>query len=248
MWLADSLAQFSWATLILVWLGAFLGGFASGAAGFALGIVASAIWLHVLDPVHVTMLIVCGGTLIQLGTIWPQRRALDPKRLWPFCVAGLAGIPIGVALLVHTDTRALKAALGVFLAAYGVFALLAPPLPHVKAGRLADAAVGFAGGILGGLGGLSGVLPAIWTQVRGWPKDVARAVYQPFIVMAHLTTLLLIGAVAMDRRGLILLLLALPALLIGAIIGWRVYGRLDEQRFRQGLAALLVVSGLILVF
>jgi uncharacterized protein len=93
--LADSFTDLSWPTLLLVWLGAFVGGFASGAAGFALGIVASAIWLHVLEPVHVTMLIVCGGTVIQLGTIWPQRRAIELQRLWPFLVAGLVGIPIG---------------------------------------------------------------------------------------------------------------------------------------------------------
>jgi uncharacterized membrane protein YfcA len=248
MWFVDSLAALSWSTLALVWLGAFVGGFASGAAGFALGIVASAIWLHVIEPVHATMLIVCGGTLIQLGTVWPQRRAIDPRRLWPFLAAGLVGIPIGVALLVHTDTQALKAAVGLFLAAYGVFALTAPPLPQVGGGRLADAAVGFVGGVMGGLGGLSGVLPAIWTQLRGWPKEVARAVYQPFIVVAHVATLVLIGAVALDRRGVVLLALALPALVIGALAGWHVYGRLDEQRFRQALAVLLVVSGLILVF
>jgi uncharacterized protein len=246
--LADSFTDLSWPTLLLVWLGAFVGGFASGAAGFALGIVASAIWLHVLEPVHVTMLIVCGGTVIQLGTIWPQRRAIELQRLWPFLVAGLVGIPIGVALLVHVNTHALKVALGLFLAAYGIFALLAPPLPHVGGGRLADAAIGFAGGVMGGLGGLSGVLPAIWTQLRGWPKEVARAVYQPFIVMAHVTTLVLIGTIALDRRGLALLAIALPALLIGAMVGWRVYGRLDEQRFRQVLALMLVASGVLLVF
>ena len=248
MGFVDSIAGLSWPTLALVWLGALLGGFASGAAGFALGIVASAIWLHILEPVHVTLLIVCGGGLIQLGTIWPQRRALEPRRLWPFLVAGLVGIPIGVLLLVRIDTHALKVCLGIFLAAYGIFALLAPPLPHVKGNRLADAAVGFVGGILGGLGGYSGVLPAIWTQLRGWPKEVARAVYQPFIVMAHFVTLALIGAVALDRRGLVLLVVTLPALLIGAFAGWRVYGRLDEQRFRQALAGMLVVSGLLLVF
>jgi uncharacterized protein len=248
MWSVDALAGLSWPTLALVWLGALLGGFASGAAGFALGIVASAIWLHVIEPVHATMLVVCGGTIIQVGTLWPIRHTMEPQRLLPFLLAGLVGIPIGVALLVRTDTQALKSGLGVFLTAYGLYTLLAPPLPHVKGGRLADAAVGFAGGILGGLGGYSGVLPVIWSQLRGWPKEVARAVYQPFIVMAHVVTLVLVGAVALDRHGVILLMCALPALLIGALAGWRVYGRLDERRFRQALAGLLVVSGLLLVF
>jgi uncharacterized membrane protein YfcA len=226
-----------------------MGGLAAGAAGFAFGIVATAVWLHAIDPIHSTILVVSGGTIIQAGTIWPLRHSIEPQRLWPFLAAGLAGIPIGVWLLVRTDAHALKVGLGLFLAAYGVYALATPRLPRIeRGGRLADAAVGFAGGILGGIGGYSGVLPAIWTQLRGWTKEVARSVYQPFIVMAHVVTLALVGAVAMDRQGLILLLIALPALIAGAAIGWRIYGRLDEHRFRQALAALLVVSGVALMF
>src|SRR6266487_3872163 len=38
--------------------------------------------------------------------------------------------------------------------------------------------IGFAGGILGGLAGLSGVLPTLWASVRGWGKDERRGVFQ----------------------------------------------------------------------
>jgi uncharacterized membrane protein YfcA len=235
-------------TLAVLWLGAFAGGFASGAMGFAFGIVASAIWLHALDPLHATMLVVSGGFTIQAGTIWPMRREINARRLAPFVIAGLVGIPIGVWLLVRIDAHALKIALGVFLAIYGVYTLATPRLPRIAGGgRLADGIIGFFGGVLGGIGGYSGVLPAIWCQLRGWPKEVSRGVYQPFIVMAHIVTMALIGVVALDRSGVVLFLLALPALMLGAFIGWRVYGRLDEARFRQAFAVLLVVSGLILV-
>jgi uncharacterized membrane protein YfcA len=248
MWADPAIvALLSAKTLIILWLGAFMGGLASGAAGFAFGIVGSAIWLHALDPLHTTILVVSGGMLIQFGTIIPMRRDIDFKRLAPFAVAGLIGIPVGVWLLVRIDAYALKAALGIFLLIYGIYAFAAPRLPRIRAGgKIADAAIGFAGGVLGGIGGYSGVLPAIWTQLRGWPKDVARGVYQPFIVMAHIATLALIGVVALDRAGVVLFVLAVPALLLGAFIGWRIYGRLDEQRFRQVLAALLVLSGVIL--
>jgi uncharacterized membrane protein YfcA len=235
-------------TLAMLWAGAFLGGLAAGAAGFAFGIVGSAIWLHAMAPLHATMLVVTGGLIIQLGTIWPLRRSIDVPRHWGFFLAGLVGIPIGVLLLVRTDALLLKASLGVFLASYGAYALLAPRLPRVAGGgRAADAAVGFFGGILGGVGGYSGVLPAIWAQLRGWPKDFSRAFYQPFILMAHIATILLIGAVALDRKGLILFVAAVPALLLGGWVGWTIYGRLDERRFRQFFAVLLLLSGAILM-
>jgi hypothetical protein len=247
MW-SDALAQLTLPTLAALWGGALLGGIASGAAGFAFGIASSAVWLHALTPVHTAFLVVAGGLAIQAGTIWPLRHSIDRRRLWPFLLAGIIGVPIGVWLLVRTDTGLLKAAFGVFLALYGLYALLAPKLPHVEAGRGADAIVGLIGGIMGGLGGYSGVAPAIWAQLRGWPKDRARAFYQPFIVVAHITTLVALGAVALDRSGLILFALALPALALGAWAGFRIYGRLDERRFRQVFAVLLLISGLVLMF
>ncbi|MBX6424319.1 MAG: sulfite exporter TauE/SafE family protein [Variibacter sp.] len=232
----------------VVWLGAFLGGISSGGAGFGFAVVASAIWLHAIDPVRATALVVASGITLQAALIWPMRRKLDPQRLWPFLVAGLAGVPIGVYLLAHLKTDALKLSLGLFLVLFGLYALMRPRLPYVGGGgRAADAAVGFVSGIMGGIGGYSGVLPTIWTQLRGWPKDVARGVYQPFILTAHVATLALVGFVAFDRMGLILLAHAIPPLLAGGWVGWKIYGRLDERRFRQALAVLLVVSGAALV-
>ena len=87
-------------------------------------------------------------------------------------------------LLVYTDAGVLKIALGIFLLVFGTYALLSPRLHTITAGgRAADAVVGFIGGVLGGIGGYSGVLPTIWTQLRGWPKETARAVYQPYVIV-----------------------------------------------------------------
>ena len=242
------LASLTLPLLGIVWLGAFVGALAAGGAGFAFALAASSIWLHALDPVRTTMLVVTCGTLLHVTLVWPMRRTIEPARFGPFALGGLIGIPVGVLLLTHADVSRVKLALGVFLCLYGTYALFAPRLPHVaRGGRPADAAVGFLGGLLGGLGGYSGVLPTIWTQLRGWPKERARGVYQPFILMAHAATLATLGTVALDGAGLILVLAALPALGVGAWLGWRVYGRLDEARFKRVLAVLLLLSGVALV-
>ena len=241
-------AELTLQTLGFVWLGAFLGAMAAGAAGFALGLAASAIWLHVLDPLHNTILIVGCGFALHVGLIWRLRASIDVPRLWPFLVGGLIGVPLGVALLTHVNAGTVKMTLGAFILIYGLFTLAAPRLPRIAGGgRAADGAIGFVAGILGGLGGYNGVLPAIWTQLRGWSKDEARAVYQPFILATHVAILACLGVVAMDRIGLILLAVALPPLFVGVWVGWKIYGRLDERRFQQVMGALLVVSGVTLV-
>lgn len=235
-------------TLAILWLGALVGGIAAGGTGFAFGLAASAIWLHRIDPLHSAILITGCGVLLHLTTIWQQRQHVELGRVWPFVVGGLAGVPIGVAFLAHTDAGVLKIALGVFLTVFGTYALIAPKLPSITGGgRPADIGIGFIGGILGGLGGYSGVLPTIWTQLRGWPKEIARAVYQPYVIVMQAVTLAGIMWVAFDAQGLLLLAAVLPPLLLGTWIGWQLYGRLDDRRFRQALALLLIGSGLTLV-
>jgi uncharacterized membrane protein YfcA len=241
------IAGLSLPSLLVVWAGAFLGASAAGGAGFAFALAASAIWLHVLDPLHTTAMVVASGTLLHGVLIWPIRRSIEIARLWPFMAGAAFGIPVGVALLSHTRADIVRAGIGLFLVAYGLYALTAPQLPYFgRGGRAADAMIGFAGGVLGGLGGYSGVLPTIWTQVRGWPKQVARGVYQPFIVFAQIVTLAMIGTISVDRAGIVVFATTLPALALGAWLGLRVYGRLNDRRFRQVLAAMLLLSGVTL--
>jgi uncharacterized membrane protein YfcA len=141
-------------TLGVLWLGALLGGIAAGGSGFAFALAASSIWLHRINPLHVAIMSTGCGVVLHLSTIWPQRRHIELGRLWPFVAGGLAGVPIGVYFLAYTDARVLKISLGVFLILFGIYTLIVPQLPDIaSSGHLADAAVGFVGGILGGIGG-----------------------------------------------------------------------------------------------
>jgi uncharacterized protein len=242
------LAGISPETLGFLWLGALVGGIAAGGSGFAFGLASSSIWLHRIDPLHSAILITGCGVLLHMTTIWPQRRHVELGRLWPFVVGGLAGIPIGVHLLAHTEVGVLKSVIGIFLLVFGTYALAAPRLHTFSGGgRIADAGIGFLGGVIGGLSGYSGVLPTVWTQLRGWPKEIARAVYQPYIIIIQAITLIGIMLVAFDRVGVIMLVAVLPPLMLGTWIGWQLYGKLDERRFRQALAVLLIASGATLV-
>ena len=235
-------------TIAILWLGALLGGIAAGGSGFAFALAASSIWLHRVDPLHSTIMVTGAGVLLHLSTIWPQRKNISVARVSPFILGGLAGIPIGVYLLAYTNTGILKVVLGSFLLAYGAYAVISPRLHTVSfGGRGVDAAIGFIGGVLGGIGGYSGVIPTIWTQLRGWPKHVARGVYQPYIIVVQGITLAGIVWVTLDRVGLVLLVSVVPPLLLGTWIGWQLYGRLDERRFRQGLGLLLIASGATLI-
>lgn len=145
--------------------------FTAGLAGFAFGLVALGLWLQFLPPTVAGPLVVLGSLVGQMLTTWTLRRSFRMDLAWPFIVGGLAGVPLGVFILKSAAPDSLKQWFGVFLVAYASYALLRPRMRPVAAGgKAADGGVGLAGGVLGGIAGLSGALPVLWADLRGWGK------------------------------------------------------------------------------
>jgi uncharacterized membrane protein YfcA len=108
--------------------------------------------------------------------------------------------------------------------------------------------VGFLNGVLAGITGLAGILVIIWCGLRGWPKDQQRAVFQPVAVGIFAMTALWIGFQgAWTAEITRLFLFGLPVLLAGSWIGLKLYGYLDEARFRQVVVVCVLISGAVLV-
>src|SRR5215468_6376894 len=172
----------------------FAAAMVAGMAGFAFGLVAAAVWLHVLSPLQTTTLIVAFGLIVQGYSVWKLRRALKPARLLPFIVGGAIGLPLGVELLRLAPAAQARIAIGGFLVLFSLWSLARPQLGRISAGgRMADGGVGVLSGIVGGMTGFGGILPTIWSGLRGWPKDEQRAVFQPVGVAIFLGTAVLLG-------------------------------------------------------
>jgi drug/metabolite transporter (DMT)-like permease len=155
-------------TFALLLLGALAGGFVSGLAGFGTALMALGIWLYVVPPsIAVPLVLIC-SILGQTSTMPSFWRSIDFKLVWPFLIGGLAGVPLGTLLIAHADPRIFKVSVGVLMLVFPTALYFnRTPLALSFGGRLADATIGFAGGILGGLAGLSGPLPILWASVRG---------------------------------------------------------------------------------
>jgi uncharacterized membrane protein YfcA len=235
--------------IVMVVIGALCGGFVTGLAGFGTGLTALGVWLYVVDPVTAAALVVVCSLVGQVQSLYTLRRRVAWHRAWPFVLGGLVGVPVGVAVLRAIDPKTLKICLGMFLVSYTGWRLSArPALVRMWGGQIADGLVGFGGGVLGGVAGLSGPLPTIWCGLRGWPADVQRGVYQPYnltilgIVLCVYTTQ---GVMTPQTWGLALI--CLPATLLGAYLGTCLYGQVNEQQFRTLVLSLLFVSGMALM-
>jgi uncharacterized membrane protein YfcA len=236
--------------LVIFLIATFAGALVAGLSGFAFALVAASIWLYILTPLQTTTLIIAFGLIVQGYMVWKLRHALDWRKLWPFIAGAAIGVPAGVAILGWANPAYVRAGIGAFLVLYSLYALLRPSLPPVtQGGAAADAAVGFANGVLGGITGLAGILVTIWSGLRGWPKDQQRAVFQPVAVAIFAMSGLWLGVKGTVSADTIrLFLFGLPALLAGTWLGMKLYGRLDEAAFRKVVLALLLASGVALMF
>nr|WP_314260277.1 sulfite exporter TauE/SafE family protein [uncultured Devosia sp.] len=236
--------------LVIVLIGAAAAGFAQGVSGFAFSLVALSIWAWAVEPQMAAPMSVFGalvGQLVALPWVW---RGFDVRKLLPLVIGGLIGVPLGAMLLQWLDPTVFKFALGLFLLLYCPVMLLLPAdFTFRHGGRLADGASGFAGGVLGGLAGISGPVPTLWTTLRGWDKDTQRGVLQAFNIAMHVATLtayLLAGSIT--GEVLVMFGWITPALAIPAVLGVLLFRRLATMTFRRMILALLFISGLTLVW
>jgi uncharacterized membrane protein YfcA len=224
----------------------------SSIVGFAFSALCGALLFHLMDsPIYaVQVMIICSIAiqLLSVATLW---RSIDWLSLPIFLAGGVLGVPAGVYMLLHLPTSAYRDVIGVLLIAYGTYLLLRWPTRSLRVGPSWDAGVGFLGGVTGGLAGFPGAFVTIWCGLKGWDKTRQRGVYQPFILCMQPISLVFIylmrpaslSATQLDVKTLAFI----PAALLGAWLGLRIFKRLSDRQFEIAVNALIVVSGIGLI-
>jgi uncharacterized protein len=236
--------------IVIIFAGAVIGGIVNGLTGFGTAITVLGIWLYAITPtVAATLAIICSiaSQLQTLPMIW---RYIHWGRVIAFVAPGAFGVPIGTYILPYVEPKDFKIGIGVFLIAYSGH-VLARQVEHKIAwgGRAADAVIGFAGGILGGLAGLAGVFPVVWTDLRGWTREQKRSLIQMFNI-AILSLALVSHAVSgfITHDLLLAAVVSLPGTIGGAQLGAFIYRRLADHSYKRVIMVLLLISGIVLIW
>ena len=227
---------------------AFVAAIVSGLAGFAFALVAAGVFMQLLPPATAVAVMIASVVALQVWPVARLRAAVSWRRLWPFLLGGVPGVPVGVAIVARIDAGAFRVLVGSFLVAYSLWTLLRLRPAPIAAGPVADGAIGFVGGVMGGMAGFAGAVPTIWCGMRGWDKDEQRAVFQPFVLVTQLLGLAALWAEGtIDRLAVTTFALCAPAMALGVWIGLRLYARLDEKQFCTVVLWLLLASGASLI-
>jgi len=235
--------------LLVIVVGAAVAGFVQGLSGFGFSLVALSFWAWALDPRVAATLSVFGALTGQVLAALRVRRGFDWARLAPFIGGGLVGLPVGVVLLPHVDTVIFRAFVGTLLAVWCPLMLFSARLPRVVAGgRFGDALAGACGGAMGPLGGFTGAIPTLWCTLRGFERDVQRAVIQNFnlaLLAVAMVTHLATGLVT--PQVLPLMAIVAPSLVLPALLGMKVYLGISPLAFRNIVLSLLTASGIAML-
>ena len=237
-------------TLTIIVVGAIVGGFVTGLAGFGTALVASGLWFHALPATMVPPLVALSSVAAQIMGLITVRKAFEWSRASPYLVGGAIGVPLGIAALASASPLVLRTSVGAFLIVYAAYQLFGRRNCEIASwgGKCADSLIGVAGGFLGGFAGLSGPLPLIWLQLRGGKPDSQRAIYQPFnLIVLTLAGFGMAVSGQITMPTLWISFLCLPATLAGAWIGARLYVGVSARTFQRVVLCLLLTSGAILL-
>ena len=234
----------------LLLFGAFFAGLVQGATGFGSGIVLNAFWLHILEPSAAISLNIVSCLFVSALPIYKLRKTLDFSKLKSFVVFGVIGIPTGLLILTMTDPSIFKTTVGFILVIFSIWKFKSKDiLTNFKSNPTLDKLIGFISGILGGFAALGGILPTIWVNLQGLPKNTQRGTYEPFIFITSIA-----AVISFYFAGFLTLdifynfLKAFPALMLGSWIGIKIYALINETLFRHVILGLIFLAGLVLLF
>lgn len=228
----------------------FLGGLVKGTVGIGmkaitLGLLATVVQL----PVAIALLIVPGIAANAWQVLGGGSVVGSFKRIWTLLLACCIGVWVGAEILVVANTQLLTIGLGILLATYASYALLAPRIP--TPGRHESWMSPIIGGLNGMAAGMTGsdVIPGVpYLQAMGLTRDALVQAMGLLFLTASFAI-----ALAFQQKGLLDARLAvssfvsaIPAL-TGYYLGAKVRQRISEALFRKVLLLSLLLLGLYIV-
>ena len=243
--------ELTYAAWVFALTGVFVGGFVSGLAGFGNALFSLGFMLFVLPPQEAVAVVLALATAGNALGMWKIRRDVPKytRQTARFVLPAIAGIPVGSALLTLVSATGIKLFVSaVFLVYAGAVSAMRSAPKIERSSLFTDTAIGFGGGILGGMAGLSGALTTIWSSLQPWTKEKTRTVLQGynFYILA-LSTLWLASKGTYTPEIVRFILVCLPVLAVGTLTGLFVYGRLSDTGYKTALVRLMFVAGLAIL-
>lgn len=238
--------------MILIPLIALLAAIVKSATGFGLALVVVGLGAVAIGPQHAIPLAALLDVATGLALLYQTRDQPRPPVWRPMSVVMGAGSLVGALLFARVAPERLLVPIGVIVLVSAVLLTLVRhrPVPRARSGLAPVVAVVVAGigGVLGGLLGPGGP-PVVIAATLAYDKSDFRALLAPvFLGAAVVRSVTYVATGTMTSIAVWAAVVALAVLPVGAWIGGRLHRRLSEPAFDVLVAALLVGTGLRLLW
>ncbi len=210
-------------------------------SGFGFSLFIVPFLAMVVGPKETVALANLLGTAVNLTQLRTVGRAAE-RGMTARMVAGCyAGMPLGLAVLLAAEPRALQAGMAVCVLVFT--GVLARGWQLRGRGAGWDLGTGFASGILNTSTSMSGPPVVLYLQGRRLGPLAFRGtttVY--FLATSGGAAAMLLASGALTGRAAVLAAAAFPASQVGRLAGNRLFRRFDERRFRALVFVILLAS------
>ena len=219
-----------------------------GATGFGASPITIPVLAHVLPLTFVLPLAAILDLSSGLALGFHTRRHADTRELVTLVPFTLAGLVLGVTLLVRLPRDATVLALGLFVCAYALYVMLGYRAERRLSRRWA-APAGALGGIVGALFGMGGPPYVVYITGRIPDPAVQRATISQMVILnVGLRVAAFAVAGLLGARALwIAVMLLLPVAWAGVWIGNRVHGSVRPATMARLIGAALFLTGAALI-
>jgi len=221
--------------------------FVQGLAGFGIGLVSLAFLPFLMSPQHAIVLITLYAGVFIVIIFIPLRRDFTLHGMIELVAGTILATPVGIWLLTGLPPDLLKRLIGLVLLLIVALEWLGL-YPERLRGRGWGFGAGVAAGILGGAIGPPGPPVILYAAAQDWSPRTVKANIQAFLMINQ--AVILIGywwAGLLDREVWRLTWLFAAPAVIGLVAGMLLFNRLDRERFRRVVFAVLLVCGLVLL-
>lgn len=190
------------------------------------------------DAVAVSSIVGSLGSIVLFARTY---RHVEWPLVGPLMVGAVAGMPLGLVVLLAVDERVLKLVIAGAVLCF--VAILSRGWSLEGASRRADVLAGFVSGVLNTSVSTNGPPLVLALQARRLPPDAFRGTISAVFVASSLLGNVLLGAAGRYTSTVAgYALVGPPALLVGNLIGGRIGRRLPAERFRPLVMGLLVLA------
>jgi uncharacterized membrane protein YfcA len=207
--------------------------------GFGFALAAVPVLSLFLAPGDVVVLIASLTVTANLLGMESFRRDYPPLQLWPLLLTSVFGTMLGVYFLRGLSATQFQLAIGIAVLLAAVIMTLYRPRPAATRRRW-GAFAGLCSGLMNGAFAIPGPPVVIFAMASEREPARSRALLMYFFTFSALIALVTFAAAGyVGWHSLYLLLLGLPAMLIGDQLGLRLFRRFGDRVYRR--VALLVL-------